>query len=368
MRPVALAVALLALAACERGKNVERAEPAAPANEAREVAAADAYGAPGDAVADVAFWTHPTVNFEGRLLATAGNALVAYDIETGERSETARIDGPAGEIAVFYDGEGAAAQGYALVGGRSEYALFSIDNDGGALSPVTTAMPNEAAARFCVGRRDGAAVIYEVGDDALAARKIALNPDGGAFIGDVEPFADFDGVKFCHVDDRTGAVIAIGDDGAIRRIDPDTGESFGLAMIEGLIADSTAILLSTAVGDEPKSGGAIAILDGMSGVIRLLDLTDGHALGMVRVKSTFDLEAVSSATAIAAGYGNYGGVYRNGALVVVAAAGDAAPIRLVPWNGVLSALQLPLGETVDPRAPSPAEEDDGVIDIEFVDP
>jgi hypothetical protein len=368
MRPVALAVALLALAACERGKKDEPAEPAAPAIEVKDVGAADAYGAPGDAVADVAFWSHPTVNFEGRLLATAGNALVAYDIETGERSDTAGIDGPAGEIAVFYGGDGAGAQGYALVGDGSDYALFRIDNEAGALSPVVTLTPDEAAARFCVGRRDDATVIYEVGEDALTARTITFNLDGGAVIGDAEPLASINRIKFCHVDDRTGAVIAIGDDGAIRRLDPKTGESFGLAMIEGLIADSSAILLSTAVGDEQRNGGVIAILDGKSGLIRLIDLADGHALGMVRVKSTFDLEAVSSATAIAAGYGNYGGVYRNGALAVVAAAGDAAPIRLLPWNGVLSALQLPLGETVDPRAPSLAEEDEAVIDIEFIEP
>ncbi len=130
-------------------------------------------------------------------------------------------------------------------------------------------------------------------------------------------------------------------------------------------------MLSTGVADEAANGGAIAVLEGASGVIRLFDLADGHALGAVRIKSTFDLKAIASAKAIAFGYGNYGGVYRDGILAVVAngeAGAEQPPIRLVPWTGVLAALQLPLGENVDPRDPSPAEADESVIDIEFIEP
>ncbi|NWG91639.1 MAG: hypothetical protein HXY21_03910 [Parvularculaceae bacterium] len=363
MRVLVPAIALLAFAACERSKAPQAPQPAAPAIAVTEVAAADAYGVPSERVNAVAFWSDPGVNFQGLVIAATESGIKAFNIESGTLVAESPVK--ATGLTVIYDGQGAAAQGYIVALVDDAVAVIEIDNATKALKRVATAGETNAKS-VCAGRQGDGNAIYEVNSSGLSSR--TLTPGATQFIGEAKPIIAARGLISCHVDDRNGAVIAIGDDGAVRRIDPYTGESFGIAMIEGLIADSSAILLSTAAGDEPKNGGAIAILDGKSGLIRLLDLIDGHALGMVRVKSTFDLEAVASATAIAAGYGNYGGVYRDGALAVVAMPSDAAPIRLVPWNGVLSALQLPLGEPVDPRAPSPALEDEGVIDIEFVEP
>lgn len=365
MRLAALTLALLALAACERGEKPESAGPAAPAIEVREVAAADAYGPAGDAVNAVALWSHPSINFQGLVIAATASGLKSYDLESGEPVSATSDTGATGAVGVFY-GQGAPAQGYALATHGAGYVVRAIDNETRAFSAVDVEMGAPASGAFCVGRQDDAPALYEIGATGLNFRQIDILADRIA-IGDPQPVSAQQG-RFCHVDDRDGAIFTVGEDGAIRRIDPKTGESFGLAMIEGTSIDSSAILLSTNEGTERRQGGAIAILDGKSGVIRVIDLVDGHALGAVRIKSTFDLAAVSSATAIAAGYGNYGGVYRDGALAVVASASDQAPIRLVPWNGVLGALQLPLGVTVDPRAPSPEVEEESVIDIEFIEP
>lgn len=357
MRLISAALTLLALAACERAK---KEEPAAPAVEVREVAAADGYGAPGDAVNAVAFWSHPSVNFESLVIAATDAGLKAFSIESGE--EIASAAAPASKVSVFYLGSGAAAQGYVIASGAGAYALYAIANDAPSLAPLAVTGPAPGADAFCVS----GGVLYEAGGDRLNARDIAIL-SGGAVIGGSRKIADAPGVNACHVDDRSGDILTLSKDGAIRRVDPKTGEGFGLAFVAGGAPSASALFLMTTPEPANAPGGALAILDGESGVISLFDLVDGRALSAVRIKSTFDLNAVAAAKTIAAGYGNYGGVYRDGALAVVTA-GDGAPIRLAPWNGVLDALKLPLGENVDPRAPQPAAERERVIDIELEQP
>lgn len=356
MRLTSAALILLALAACERAK---KDEPAAPAVEVREVAAADGYGAPEDAVNAVAFWSHPSVNFESLLIAATDAGLKAFSIESGEEIGSAAA--PASKVSVFYLGSGPGAQGYAIASGGGAYSIYAIANDAPSLAPLAVTGPAPGAEAFCVS----GGVLYEAGGDSLDARDITIL-SSGAVIGGARKIADAPGVTACHVDDRSGDIITLGTDGAIKRVDPKTGESFGLAFVSGA-ATASALFLMTAPEPAYPSGGALAVLDGESGVISLFDLVDGHALGAVRIKSTFDLDAVAAAKTIAAGYGNYGGVYRDGALAVITA-GDGAPIRLAPWNGVLDALKLPLGENVDPRAPQPAAEPERVIDIELEQP
>lgn len=366
MRSTAAALAVLALAACNRAGEKAPVDPPAPVVEAKEVAAADAYGAAGEKVTAVAFWSHPSINFESLVIASTATGLKSYKIETGDAVAAAPDTGPTGAVSVFYAGP-TPAQGYAIAAAGAGYVVRAIDNATGAFSTIDVEMGAPGAGKFCVGRLGEGHALYEIEGRALMRRRLDVLESRVA-IGDPEPFAASAQAASCHIDDRNGAVVTVGADGAIKRLDAATGESFGLAMIEGLAPDASALLLSTDVADESRQSGVIALLDGHTGVIRLADLADGHALGAVRVKSTFDLDAVGSATSIALGSGNYGGVYRDGALAVVTAAEGQAPIRLVPWNGVLSAVQLPLGENVDPRDPSPVAEDAPIIDIEFVKP
>lgn len=355
MRSISVVLALLAVSACD---DARKTAPAAPAIEVREVAAADGYGAAGETVNAVAFWSHPSVNFQSLVIAASEGGVKGYNIESGE--EVASAPGGATDLAVFYLGAGATAQGYAIARVGDAYAVYAIANDAPALAPLAVTGPAPGADAFCVSGGN----LYEAGGDRLSVRDIAVLT-GGAVIGEARTIAEAPGVVACHVDDRSGDIITVSKDGAIRRVDPLTGESFGLAYVDRAVA--SALFLMTTKEPENASGGALAALDGASGVISLFDLADGHALGAVRLKSTFDLDAVASAKTIAAGYGNYGGVYRDGALAVVTA-GGGAPIRLVPWNGVLDTLALTPGENVDPRTPQPEAEDERVIDIELTQP
>lgn len=363
MRSTALLTALVTVAACDRATAPSPEKDDAPAIEAKEVAAADGFGEPGRSVNAVAFWSHPGVNFESLVLAATDEGVDAYSIETGDKVASV-AQGPVSELAVVYAGEGAAARGYAAAGRGAGYEFYAIDNETRAMAPVMVEMGAPGTGTFCAGRRDGGLALYEIGEGALASRQIDLR-EGGLALGDPAPLAEIDGILSCHVDDRTGAVITVSAGGAIRRVDPASGAAEGVAIADGAV-DGSALIL-TKSPQEGAPGGAIAILDGGAATVRLFDLVDGRAIGAVRVKSTFDLDAVATATSIAAGYGNYGGVYRDGALAIVTA-GDGAPVRLAPWNGVLDALGLPLGDSVDPRAPQAADEADDFLSIELKEP
>ncbi|MCB2112712.1 MAG: hypothetical protein KDD85_04095 [Parvularculaceae bacterium] len=355
------AAASIALAACGKGEIEPEPAPEKPVREISEVAAADAFGTPGETVNAVAFWSHPSVNFESLLVAGGDKGLTAYNIESGEKISAA-AQGPVDALSVFYSGSGAQARAYVIAGTNDRYEFYSVDNVTRALSPAPLANDAMRAGAFCAGRVGGAISLFEISKEGIAERRIETG-ENGVTLGNPQKIAPLN-LRACHVDERAGDIVVISDDGALLRLDPKSGETFGLAFADAP-PTSSALVLTTA--PDQVQGGALALLDGETGVVSLFDLVDGHALGAVRVKATFDLEAVSSARAIGAGYGNYGGVYRDGALAIVTADGGA-PIRLVPWNGVLGAISQPLGETVDPRAPQAADEDAPVIKIDLIEP
>ena len=356
---VPLALAAL-ITACERKPEEPIAVPEAPAA-AAEVAAADSYGAPGAGVADVAFWSHPSVAFESLLIAATAEKVTAYAIETG--AAAFEIPGGAGEIEVFYAGEGAVAKGYILTASDEAYRLYTIHKDGRGFDPVALANAGSPAKVICAG--GGAApAIYEAAGGKLSARSLAIVARG-AELGGPRAIADIEAAIGCDVDPLTDEIVTVSGDGAIRRVDPASGAVLGIALPQDLAPSASSLAVSRSEGGEAQ--GQVALLDGASGAVSLFDAKDGHALGSIRVKATFDLAAVESASRIVAGSANYGGVYRDGALAVVTS-GGGAPVRLVPWNGVMGALSLPVGAAIDPRAPAGAAPEDAVISIELIEP
>lgn len=363
----ALSMALLALGACERKAPADAPAPQSEAVTsevaASEVAAADAFGVEGETVSAVAFWSHPSINFEGMLLAADAAGVKAYRVETGEAVSSVEQSG-IDALSVVYFGQGPTAEGIAIASRPGGYDFYIIDNATGALSGTGLEANAPRTGAFCAGGSAGAPALYEISAAGLSRR--TLEKDAAKItLGDPAKISTERGAS-CHVDIGSGAVIVIADDGAVRRVDPQTGESFGLAFAPRA-PDASALFPMAAPTPGAAPGGALLLLDGASGVVNLIDLVDGHALGAVKIKSTFDLDAVTAASGVSSGYGNYGGVYRDGAVAIITA-GAGAPIRLAPWNGVLDALSLTPGTSVDPRAPQAAADTGTVIDIDLVQP
>jgi len=362
MRLAIAALTILALTACGRKSAPAAAGPDAPPAGVLEVAAADGLGEPGDAVKDVAFWSHPSIAFEGLLFAATESAVKAFVIETG--LPAFEIPLRADRLEIIYAGVGVQASGHLIASSNGGYQISRIDQDGKAFARIALAAASSAAAVYCA--RGGATpAIFEMTAGGEILKRTLTFIANGADLGEPQKIADVPEAIGCHVDPLSDEINIVGRDGAIRRVDPTTGAVFGVAMPKDLAPSSSAFAVGRNESGERQ--GLIALLDASAGTVSLFDAVDGHALGRVRIKATFDLDAVQSAAVIAVGSANYGGVYRDGALAVVTA-GAGAPIRLVPWNGVMGALSLPVPEVVDPRAPlgKPAEE--GIISIDVIEP
>jgi hypothetical protein len=367
-RALFFAAALAALAACERKSEALKPEqPAKPAETIREVAAADGFGDPGETVNDVAFWSHPTVAFQSLVIAATPDALRSFNVETREPIGAATDAAGLTSIEMIYALEAGATTktGYVIGAANGRYIVRRIDEGTRAFDTILVDQTAPAAGGFCAGRVADGLAIFEFGDESLARRSFAFNGMRAA-VGDPAPLASSGGLIACMVDERANAVITVARDGAIRRIEATTGEAFGIALPQDATPDSAGAAFSRTA--EGVDGGQVAALDGETGVIRLFDLSDGHALGAVRVKATFDLDAIAKATSIAVGSANYGNVYRDGALAVVTADAEGAPIRLVPWNGVLGALDVALGEGFNPRGSHAEAEEEDNLSIELTEP
>ena len=365
----AFSMAVFALTTgCSRrndGQSAAGDNTAGAAVEAKNVAAADGYGPEGGGVNAVAFWTHPTLPFAGMLIAATNNGLESFNIENGDPVGNAPVK-DASAIAVFYEGEGPTAQGYAVALTKGGYEIFAIDNISRALNPINAPMTGRPANSFCLARRNGSEAIIELSAEKISARPIEIIGDT-ATIGEARKIADLNAPRACFSDPRNSALFIISNDGAIRRFDDGSDKPFGVALPSGLKVGAVAAAFNMGAENAETAAGQIAILNDADGVIRLFDETSGELLGAVKVSATFDLDAVTSANAIAIGSANFGGVYRDGLLAIVTK-GEGAQIRLVPWNAVMDALGEQLGGVFNPREPHGPQPDAPLIDIKIKQP
>ncbi len=381
------ALASLGVASCERGAP-ETSEPAATRRAADDATAtptadadtgaaerpgtevADVYGETGTAVRDIAFWSHPTLAFNSLVIAAANDGLHALTVENG-----ARVDGwpSAGgvSIAISYLGDGAAARGVALVAGDAgEVGVFEIDN--AARTPTPAAIdgsPMSGARAVCLGPAfvDGAGapsaalagyVVAERGlikiDIAAAdGRLSAAVSDEAIDLIDDQPIVD------CVVDPWSGALFTLAENGAVRR-------RIGGVSTRLFQTKSSARALDLALkrdDDKDIPTPTLVVLSDEAAVS--LYAADGQLIGETQLTASFDYPGVRRAAALGVGSGNYGGVYRDGALALAAVdpEGDSPPVRMAPWSGVIDSLDAPHGGLADPRAQRPNEEAPNTSDI-----
>lgn len=370
-RLIFLIAACAMLAAC--GRKEETAPPAAsePAPSG-EVVAADEYGPLGAPVADIAFWTHPSLSFRGLVLVATSNGVAAFNIEDG--AEVARIDGiEAGGIDVVYAGSGAAARGLAIVHdrGAGAFRVFEINNETRSLAPLAASgAAGSRASAFCAGpQREGAPLLIELNGKNVTSYSLDIRQDDVGFDPSGARRAPEE-IVACAVDPLDGTVFLAGISGAVFRMSADGAIAkppFAKLQIEDPKAIGLALGGLIEGGPTEECCGEIAVLDAADAGIHVLDHDDGSAIGTVRITSSFDVEGVSTATAMGVGYGNFGGIYRDG-VVALATDGEKPAVRLVPLNGVMDALSAPMGPTAEPRAlsPKPEEEDGLIIDVDLV--
>jgi hypothetical protein len=373
------AISILCLGAVLAACGDRQTRPAQPASSEAaepapvgEIEATDQFGPFASPVTGIAFWTHPSLSFQGMVLASSADGLAAFNVEDG--AEVARIEGVAANgVNVVYAGGGAEARGFAIAldASTGEFRYYEIDNASRSLSsaPATGATNNRAAA-FCSGAdRDGALRLIALNGAMVETSAIEIG-EGGVRVELLSQQRAPQGVVACVVDPLDGAVFLAGESGAIYRMALDGNIDAKVFAESGLShISSIGLMLHGLVeaGPTEECCGEIAVLDAADGSVRLIDRDDGQPSGAARIISSFDVEGVATATAMGVGYGNFGGIYRDG-ILALATDGDSPAVRLAPLNGVMDAISAPMGPTAEPRNLSDqAEEDDGlVIDVHLV--
>lgn len=379
-----LACAFLALAGCDRfakaPSDTQSGAPAPadaelPAEDVRRVAASDTIGEGLSGISGVAFWTHPTLSFESLVVTATSDGLVGLVIENG--AEAARAAGfSATGVAVSYDGEGVGAQGYAVaaVDGDPAFKFYAIDNvTREFLLKPTMFIAEKTEGGFCFGRSaDGEGLaLHQATGAGLTSHALAFT-NGGVAAREIERRPTARALVDCVVDDASGDVYALDAEGGVvrfgdgeegRRLPSDadavrgayTRGALGLALGDVIAAEGDVEEAATDIAAPGERRISLARLRAANGAVDVIDGKTGATLGAIRLGETFDDEGVARSATLGVGYGNFGGIYRDGVLALVVAEPDgSSSIRLAPWGGVAAALGQPATQAVDPRSPRPA--------------
>lgn len=356
------AVAVLVLASCEQssddtGRDVPPAESVV---EYSDVIASDELPGIATQASGVDFWTHPNVAFNSMMIVADGDGLAAYNIEDG--NSVSRAPGAFQGIEVSYFGFGPSAAGIVVTldTEASGIQFFGVDNASRLFLPLSGGPVIRGSVRdFCIGRADGspAPTLFVVQRERISIFNLQIDQDSdtSGIIASVPTQLDIpDDITRCTVD-NTGVLVLGSDTGAIYRLTDET--SFASPFAETGNTDMTA--LEFVGGATPQM---IAVLDGVSGSVHLIDSENGGARGAVRIVANVNIDAVESATTLGATLANLGGLYRNG-IIALGVAGDASAIRLAPFNGVTNALNLTITPTTGPRGALPDLEPDLTLDF-----
>lgn len=364
--------ACAALAACGEPSpetSSEAAQPTPQAAPSGEVAAADEFGPFSQPVNDIAFWTHPRLTFEGLVLTANASGVRAFNIEDG--AQVSQVEDIAAHgLEVLFVGAGPEARGIVVAGGADELRFYEISNETRALTALPAAGATIDADVFCAGlARDGAPRLVAIKKRDVATYRLNLRASDIRLQPSVSTQTPED-IAACVADPLDGRIFLAGRSGAVHEMSDD-GEikSAPFARLAGEDIRAIGLVLFGLVegGPTEECCGAIAVLDASDASIRFIDRDDGRMMGVVRVKASYDVEGVATATAMGLTYGNFGGVYRDGVLAL-AANGDNPVLRLAPLNGVMDAIDAPLGPTAEPRALADQDEDDDglIIDVDLV--
>lgn len=373
MRYAVFLLALLIIAACERqaGDVVDPQEtdaspsnrtpverPASTSLEASDVIVSDELAGFDAPIGGIAFWTHPSLVFQGMMLVAVDGTIKAYNIEDGAIVSSLEAISAQG-LALAYDGLGAEARGVGAVYdiAQEQFRFFTVDNASRKLLKLQSLMVTPKAMKgYCLGRRtDGTALALHVLTDAAVLSYDLSLTNLGVSVEQSSKRPSPAPLNVCAVDSLDGAVFAAAETGEIFRFAGDASPTAPFAATGVVKPGALEIIFNGLVegGATDECCGQLALLDGASGAIHIIDRDDGHALGVVALTASYDVQAVRSASAMGLGASNFGGAYRNGVLAVATPSSERESasdvIRLAPWSGVLNALELPVSKTSAPR-------------------
>ena len=281
--------------------------------DARVVAVSDVLGTFEGTVSGLAFWEHPTLSFASAVIATngeAGLAVIPVDREVEGSVTEGTFGGP---VAVGYTQE----VSYVAAASGTQVALFTVGDDRtltrvGSVEAEAGALCMVGDALLVVSRE---ATVYRVTPEGTAETLATLpaSPEAGC-AATAERF---------YLSEPDGPLRSFAPDGGRELVD----DAYAGVPAEALTAVST------------PSGPALLYL------VRGELVVDGPGLAHAPVTVTQDGAPLPAPGVMAAGSGNFGSLYRDGAVAMI----SDGELVLLPWAGIARAAGLGEAEAVSLR-------------------
>lgn len=319
----------------------------------------------GSAVTDIAFWSHPTLAFSSTVLVGTEQSFSAFAIErgtlTGEINQ--RVDSfdviypDNSNLVVSVDGETGTLTTFKLDPIDQSIAVVRYQQEEQFSSATALCMATVFPANS--SRENLDAIGFMLTPESIISIQILDYPDFQVEVSESVP--NTNQLTDCAIEPSTLEPVFLSSNGDIYS-DPNGSP---ITTTQG--AAFLGIVAKTNTSDELPEN-SIIVLSNDQGVVFFLDATTGAALGAVTFAKSFDFDPVTLTQAMGVGYGNYGAVYRDGAIALSSTVDGVSGVNLIPFNAVADRLGFELGGQVDPRRPMTDAEEAFTIEISPTQP
>ncbi len=347
---LALALGGALLAGCGKDSGSAPTESEVPLVDAdiAEVPATDQLGSFQSPVSGLAFWQHPSAAHESGLFAANGAAgLFLLDFEG---NQLAKIDGTFDHgVDVTYFNQGEQAVVIAWDSATDTFRAFGFDEEVPPLIELDlTGFPEKIAGNFCLGREGGQShflMVNQVQEDIISGNSYKIKKDGGALQATIISSQSYAPFTDCVRDDKSGETI----------LGRPPEEVLTQNTLQYTAKNAALLKTPSLSGVHFSEEGLHLIAASSEGLFSVVKFRDSLP-NQFRVSSFDTASDVESVSTIAIGYGNYGGIYRDGVIAILEGEKSGA-LKLAPWNAVANAFGFKTGNPVSERSLLTAEEE-----------
>lgn len=309
-----------------------------------DIPVTDELGSFASEVHGLALWAHPSVAYQGAVLAANGEAgLIAIDFEKGSPDSVAGTF--VGGLAVTYPdwAQGNESLIAAYDAGRG-YRFFDIDEEALTFTEWNAdgadALPAEPV-QICVAARAEAAIVNIAvisQENTVSHAFINQNTDGSLTVSQPvkvnvpQPIA-------CAGDDSHGIIVFATGRGTLVAVgtgDETNGESepSDKPFIDRIATLPSSDVNNIATSLQDGQGQILVSYRGEDARFFGYDIETGEELGYFTVSSLSEIAGVSGLSIFAADGGNFGGIYRKGVLATIGG-DDSHTLKLAPLSTAL---------------------------------
>ncbi len=324
-------------------------------------------------VTGLAFWNHPNVTFNGLIIAATSNGIYTQTPEGKNAlpeltADIGPVNGqgisltyfpatPINASATDVDEEKFAKGIFTIFDKDNQaFRFFSISNASRKIRENLVSIPyKDNLTDFCltIDSLNESLRLYILSDVAVKIFSISTTPSNGYSVEELDDETRSEKLISCAVDPLTHEVFTLSSTGKIHKpfvsadsvqIPVSNPADFQIAYETPHIADSL---------QQPRR--RFIVLDRDNALVHMLEgESEGiNLLGILELTDFDDIKGVKMAETMAFGSGNFGGLYRFGAIALVAIIQENEEaqfaVRLTPYIAVARALAFTTTGTVNPR-------------------